>query len=153
MPLSPSALPPKGKARHYVANDFLNLIALPINCGTVKGQNTLSFPLGRRPKEMMLRWCFPSFPYAHSPTGRQASHPFPLLFPDSFSHRISQKIDRKAKECDACTGSDHHQRVGSEIGPRIRNHDAPIRRRRRDAQSQVRQRRSREQRSPDAKCQ
>lgn len=34
-----------------------------------------------------------------------------LLFPYSFSHRISQKIDRKAKESDACTGSDHHQRV------------------------------------------
>ena len=29
MPLLPSALPPKGEARHYVANDFLNLIALP----------------------------------------------------------------------------------------------------------------------------
>ena len=29
MPLLPSALPPKGKARHYVANDFLNLIAFP----------------------------------------------------------------------------------------------------------------------------
>ncbi len=28
MPLLPSALPPKGEARHYVANDFLNLIAL-----------------------------------------------------------------------------------------------------------------------------
>ena len=29
MPLLPSALPPKGKARRYVANDFLNLIAFP----------------------------------------------------------------------------------------------------------------------------
>ena len=29
MPLLPSALPPKGEARHYVANDFLNLITLP----------------------------------------------------------------------------------------------------------------------------
>ena len=29
MPLLPSALPPKGEARHYVANDFLNLIAFP----------------------------------------------------------------------------------------------------------------------------
>ncbi len=27
MPLLPSALPPKGEARRYVANDFLNLIA------------------------------------------------------------------------------------------------------------------------------
>ena len=26
----PSALPPKGEARRYVANDFLNLIALPL---------------------------------------------------------------------------------------------------------------------------
>ena len=34
-----------------------------------------------------------------------------LLSPYSFSHRISQKIDRKTKESDACTGSDHHQRV------------------------------------------
>ena len=30
MPLLPSALPPKGEARRYVANDFLNLIALPM---------------------------------------------------------------------------------------------------------------------------
>ena len=29
MPLLPSALPPKGEARRYVANDFLNLIAFP----------------------------------------------------------------------------------------------------------------------------
>ena len=29
MPLLPSALPPKGEARRYVANDFLNLIELP----------------------------------------------------------------------------------------------------------------------------
>ena len=29
MPLLPSALPPKGEARRYVANDFLNLITLP----------------------------------------------------------------------------------------------------------------------------
>ena len=30
MPLLPSALPPKGEARRYVANDFLNLIAFPL---------------------------------------------------------------------------------------------------------------------------
>ena len=30
MPLLPSALPPKGEARRYVTNDFLNLIALPM---------------------------------------------------------------------------------------------------------------------------
>ena len=29
MPLLPSALPPKGEARRYVANDFLYLIAFP----------------------------------------------------------------------------------------------------------------------------
>ena len=29
MPLLPSALPPKGEASHYGANNFLNLIALP----------------------------------------------------------------------------------------------------------------------------
>ena len=29
MPLLPSALPPKGEARRYVANDFLNLTAPP----------------------------------------------------------------------------------------------------------------------------
>ena len=33
MPLLPSALPPKGEARRYVANDFLNLIAFPIGEG------------------------------------------------------------------------------------------------------------------------
>ena len=146
MPLLPSALPPKGEARCYVANDFLNLIALPINCGTVKGQNTLSFPSGTRPERSSapMELSVISLRILPAQADRQNSS-LPLLFPDSFSHRISQKIDRKAKECDACTGSDHHQRVGSEIGPRIRNHDAPIRRRRRDAQSQVGQRRSREQ--------
>ena len=30
MPLLPSALPPKGEARRHAANDFLNLIALPL---------------------------------------------------------------------------------------------------------------------------
>ena len=35
MPLLPSALPPKGEARRYVANDFLNLIALPIGKSVV----------------------------------------------------------------------------------------------------------------------
>ena len=29
MPLLPSALPPKGEASHYGANNFLNLIAFP----------------------------------------------------------------------------------------------------------------------------
>ena len=29
MPLLPSALPPKGEARRYVANNFLSLIAFP----------------------------------------------------------------------------------------------------------------------------
>ena len=29
MPLLPTALPTKGEARRYVANDFLNLIAFP----------------------------------------------------------------------------------------------------------------------------
>ena len=35
MPLLPSALPPKGEARRYVANDFLNLIALLCGRGSV----------------------------------------------------------------------------------------------------------------------
>ena len=38
MPLLPSALPPKGEARRYVANDFLNLIALP------RGARCFPFP-------------------------------------------------------------------------------------------------------------
>ena len=33
MPLLPSALPPKGEARRYVANDFLNLMAFLIGEG------------------------------------------------------------------------------------------------------------------------
>ncbi|MBD9030840.1 MAG: hypothetical protein EGR19_01335, partial [Dialister sp.] len=37
MPLLPSALPPKGEARRYVANDFLNLIAFPIEEGFAGG--------------------------------------------------------------------------------------------------------------------
>ena len=35
MPLLPSALPPKGEARRYVTNDFLNLTALPIGEGAL----------------------------------------------------------------------------------------------------------------------
>ena len=41
MPLLPSALPPKGEARRYVANDFRNLIALP-----AWGRGTASAVLG-----------------------------------------------------------------------------------------------------------
>ena len=37
MPLLPSALPPKGEARRYAANDFLNLIELPRGEGFVSG--------------------------------------------------------------------------------------------------------------------
>ena len=37
MPLLPSALPPTGEARRYVANDFLNLIVFPIGKGFVSG--------------------------------------------------------------------------------------------------------------------
>ena len=37
MPLLPSALPPKGEARRYVVNDFLNLIALPGGGGFAAG--------------------------------------------------------------------------------------------------------------------
>ena len=40
MPLLPSALPPKGEARRYVVNDFLNLMALP-------ARGTLMHPLFR----------------------------------------------------------------------------------------------------------
>ena len=42
MPLLPSALPPKGEARRYVANDFLNLIALP-DGGRLRYENA-AFP-------------------------------------------------------------------------------------------------------------
>ena len=38
MPLLPSALPPKGEARRYVANDFFNLIALP-QWGRLRNEN------------------------------------------------------------------------------------------------------------------
>ena len=44
MPLLPSALPPKGEARRYVANDFLNLIALPI-----KGRHAPTLTLNLEP--------------------------------------------------------------------------------------------------------
>ena len=40
MPLLPSALPPKGEARRYVANDFLNLIALPQVGGRLRYEDT-----------------------------------------------------------------------------------------------------------------
>ena len=47
MPLLPSALPPKGEARRYVANDFLNLIALPFG-GDAEGRGgVFPRPLGR----------------------------------------------------------------------------------------------------------
>ena len=38
MPLLPSALPPKGEARRYVTNDFLNLIALPMRRRLIWGR-------------------------------------------------------------------------------------------------------------------
>ena len=40
MPLLPSALPPKGEASHYGANNFLNLIALPRGEG-LRYENTI----------------------------------------------------------------------------------------------------------------
>ena len=43
MPLLPSALPPKGEARRYVANDFLNLIALP-QWGRLRNEDA-AFPI------------------------------------------------------------------------------------------------------------
>ena len=58
MPLLPSALPPKGEARRYVANDFLNLIALPIREGFVR------------------RYCFPHISYIHSDDMGMAVSPF-----------------------------------------------------------------------------
>ena len=45
MPLLPSALPPKGEARRYVANDFLNLIALPDG----EGKEEAASPQKRKP--------------------------------------------------------------------------------------------------------
>ena len=47
MPLLPSALPPKGEARRYVANDFLNLMALPARVGW-RYENTLYSKTPRR---------------------------------------------------------------------------------------------------------
>ena len=38
MPLLPSALPPKGEARRYVANDFLNLIAFLCGAPSPRGE-------------------------------------------------------------------------------------------------------------------
>ena len=38
MPLLPSALPPMGEARRYVANDFLNLTALSLRGRCLKGR-------------------------------------------------------------------------------------------------------------------
>ena len=42
----PSALPPKGEARRYVANDFLNLIALPARGRTIRGKPAVKRPSG-----------------------------------------------------------------------------------------------------------
>ena len=46
MPLLPSALPPKGEARRYVANDFLNLIALPARGADDTKETLMSIPQG-----------------------------------------------------------------------------------------------------------
>ena len=43
MPLLPSALPPKGEARRYVANDSLNLIALRGWAAPYLGKRTVQF--------------------------------------------------------------------------------------------------------------
>ena len=61
MPLLPSALPPKGEARRYVANDFLNLIALPIREGFVR------------------RYCFPTYACICSDNVRKAVFSFRCL--------------------------------------------------------------------------
>ena len=58
MPLLPSALPPKGEARRYVANDFLNLIALP-QWGRLRYEDaafldTMPFPRGEGKEEAAL---------------------------------------------------------------------------------------------------
>ena len=45
MPLLPSALPPKGEARRYVANDFLNLIALRGWAAPYPGCKTVRFSI------------------------------------------------------------------------------------------------------------
>ena len=49
MPLLPSALPPKGEARRYVTNDFLNLIALPMR-GRLIWRRLRREYMGRCPK-------------------------------------------------------------------------------------------------------
>ena len=56
MPLLPSALPPKGEASHYGANDFLNLIAFPRGEGcdtripsSKKGGEAATSPLNLEP--------------------------------------------------------------------------------------------------------
>ena len=59
MPLLPSALPPKGEARRYVANDFLNLIALP-QWGRLRYEDTAfldttPFPMGKAKRRRLRR--------------------------------------------------------------------------------------------------
>ena len=46
MPLLPSALPPKGEARRYVANDLLNLIAFLIGEGGPRQRRSGTFVNG-----------------------------------------------------------------------------------------------------------
>ena len=72
MPLLPSALPPKGEARRYVANDFLNLIALPIREGFVH------------------RYCFPHISCIRFDDAGIAVSPFRSLLPIGIASPYAQ---------------------------------------------------------------
>ena len=99
MPLLPSALPPKGEARRYVANDFLNLIALPSwgrgdraavdrvlpyivdlrrisplifhTASTLSG--SLRSPPSPRGEGFVRRYCFSTYAYIRSDNARKAA--------------------------------------------------------------------------------
>ena len=85
MPLLPSALPPKGEARRYVANDFLNLIAFPSRGrGTaLAADRVLSLTACLRHTHCLFR--FTGFHVARTLSGSLRSPPSPRG--EGFVHR------------------------------------------------------------------
>ena len=73
MPLLPSALPPKGEARRYVANDFLNLIALPLRGRCPEGADRAVAVCKSKGKGVLSELAFPAAWYDEKRGCRKAA--------------------------------------------------------------------------------
>ena len=95
MPLLPSALPPKGEARRYVANDFLNLIALLREGDARKAEDRVpqrgtTLRSGQHTICINRYSCYPKLLDEHSAEFRlfEAVYPWPSACPFSKGRRI-----------------------------------------------------------------